>query len=125
MAAESVFKPHMSLEEASQLKVNDAVDFRMSTGQWIICTITSKNGSNVQLFTNGWHVWCDYSTELKRFAKSESISKRPAHRFQDFKVGDYIDVNPLQRHPGWKPAEIKQKDDNSGQIQVCNIYITS
>lgn len=120
MAAESEFKPHMSLEEASQLKVDDAVDFRVSTGQWIIATITQKVGSNVDLFANGWNDWCDYSTQLQRFAKPESISKRPAHRLQDLKVGDYIDIFPAQRHPGWRPAEIKQIDESSGQIQVIS-----
>ena len=118
MAAESKqeFVPHMSSEEAAELKVDDAIDYRLSTGQFTSCTIVEKVGSNLKIFCNGWNAWCDYTQELYRLAKHESISKRPAHKFQEIKKGDFVDINPVHRHPGWRPAEIKQRA--SGQIQV-------
>merc|ERR1712013_964553 len=45
-------------------------------------------------------------------------SKRQSHRFHDLKKGDYVDLNPSQRHPGWKCGEIRRLDQKSGQVQV-------
>eukprot|EP00485_Elphidium_margaritaceum_P024290 CAMPEP_0202710604 /NCGR_PEP_ID=MMETSP1385-20130828/22563_1 /ASSEMBLY_ACC=CAM_ASM_000861 /TAXON_ID=933848 /ORGANISM="Elphidium margaritaceum" /LENGTH=652 /DNA_ID=CAMNT_0049370175 /DNA_START=71 /DNA_END=2029 /DNA_ORIENTATION=+ len=77
-----------------------------------------KTGSNLHISMNGYVMDCDYSTELYRFAAAESISKRQAHRMLDLKVGAWIDVNPVRRHFGWKPADVRQLDEQSGQVQV-------
>ena len=63
------------------------------------------------------------SVEIQRFAAAESISKRPAHRLEHLKKGDYIDINPTHRHPGWKCGEIRRLDQKSGQFQVVYEYI--
>ena len=55
---------------------------------------------------------------MHRFAKVGTISKRPAHRFKDLKKGDFIDLNPTNRHPGWRVGEIRRLDPKSGQVQV-------
>ena len=34
------------------------------------------------------------------------------------KKGDYVDINPIHRHPGWKCGEIRRLDQKSGQVQV-------
>ena len=60
----------------------------------------------------------DFSGEIHRFAVAGSISKRRAHRFEHLKKGDYVDINPTQRHPGWKCGEIRRLDQKSGQVQV-------
>eukprot|EP01083_Nonionella_stella_P190377 705068_1 len=120
LASVPAFHPHMSLDEATQLNVNDSVDYRLSTGQCVLVTITAKSGTNLTIKYNDWEYSCDYSTNLQRFAKPESISKRSAHRFEELKLqkDDLVDINPIIAHPGWKPAVIKKMDALSGQIQV-------
>ena len=34
------------------------------------------------------------------------------------KVRDYIDINPVHRHPGWRFGQIRRVDKYSGQVQV-------
>ena len=76
--------------------------------------------NNILKFNDSLYASCsyDFSQEIHRFAVAGSISKRPAHRFEYLKKGDYIDINPIHRHPGWKHGEIRRLDKKSGQIQV-------
>ena len=73
-------------------------------------------------WTNKWDCFCDYTKEIHKFAKAGMISRRPAHRFKDLKVQDFIDVNPSIRHPGWRSAEIRRFDPKSGQVHVVYQY---
>ncbi len=117
----SPFRSHMSRVEASRLKVNDKVDHRTYGGRFVLATIQDKQGSKLKIRYDGlpaiYDTWSDYEPELHRFAKAGSISRRPAHRFKNLKVGDWIHINPI-RHPGWKPALIRCFDSKSGQIKV-------
>ena len=87
-------------------------------------TIVEKHDSiaNFKLHYDGWSrkwdCYCDYQKERCKFAKAGTISKRPAHRFKDMKIGDFIDVNPSMRHPEWCLGEIRRLDPKSGQVQV-------
>ena len=60
----------------------------------------------------------NFSAETDRFAIAGSLSKRRAHRFEHLRERDYVDINPMQRHPGWTPGEIRRLDETSGQVQV-------
>jgi len=42
-----------------------------------------------------------------------------AHRFENLKNGDFVDINPLLAHPGWKCGEIRRLDGKSGQVLVA------
>ena len=120
MSQNAAFVSHMSLEEANRLKADDLVDFKLSNQKSVLAKITMKSGTNLKITYNDWSHWCDYSTDLHRLATVQSISRRPAHRLQELKKGDGVDINPTQRHEGWKVAEIREIDDCSGQIQVPN-----
>ena len=115
-------KLHMDLAEAYELQQGDKIDHRDYEGRFIPATIVEKKGTNLKIHYDEWFtkcvIWSDFTKELQRFAKAGSISKRPAHRFKDLKEGDYIDINPTQRHFGWKHGQIRRFDKESGQIQV-------
>ena len=116
------FVPHMSLEQAQQLKVFDRIDHRDTVGRFVLATIMEKQGMNLKIhyvkWPRKWDAWSDFTKELHRFAIAGSIFRRKARRFSNPKVGDYIDINPKCRHPGWKCGEIRIVDDISGQVQV-------
>lgn len=123
----NAYPTHLSLEEATSLKINDVVDHRDHTGKYILATIVDKNGSNLKIhyifWSRKWDIWSDYSKELHRFALPKSISSRSAHKWKNLEVGLFVDVNPIIRHPGWKIGEIRRIDHKSGQVQViynCN-----
>ena len=42
----------------------------------------------------------------------------PNTRFPQLKIRDYVDINPLERHPGWRPGQIQRMDKYSGQSQI-------
>ena len=42
----------------------------------------------------------------------------PNTRFPQIKIRDYVDINPLERHPGWRPGQIRRVDKYSGQCQI-------
>eukprot|EP01084_Bolivina_argentea_P268926 456913_1 len=117
------FVSHLTLKEASKLRIHDKIDHRDQVGRFVFGTISEKKGTNLKIHYDGWmskkwDTWSDFSLEIHRFARADSISKRPAHRFRHLKKGDYVDINPTQRHPGWKCGEIRRLDQKSGQIQV-------
>ncbi len=66
-----------------------------------------------------WDTWCDYKSETHRFAAPRSISRKPNTRFRDLKILDYVDINPIQRHRGWRVGQIRRMDKYSGQAQMC------
>merc|ERR1719445_2137591 len=100
------FIPHMSMNDAMQLNFGDKIDHRDQEARFLLATIIEKKGTRLKIhyddFETGWDTWCDYSTSLHRFAAPRSISRRPAHRFNDLKIGDFICINSAHRHPGWK-----------------------
>ena len=116
------FESHMQLQDAFKLKVHDKIDHRDQVGRFVYATVSEKQGTNLKIHYDGWSrkwdTWSDFQKEIHRFAKAGSISKRPAHRFKQLKKGDYVDINPTQRHPGWKCGEIRRLDQKSGQVQV-------
>merc|ERR1712129_514107 len=116
------FQSHMSLKEASRLTIHDKIDHRDQVGRFVYATVSEKQGPNLKIHYDGWSrkwdTWSDFHKEIHRFAKAGSISKRPAHRFNELKKSDYVDINPSQRHPGWKCGEIRRLDQKSGQVQV-------
>ena len=117
-----IFESHMPLQDAFKLKIHDKLDHRDQVGRFVYATVSEKQGSNLKIHYDGWSrkwdTWSDFQKEIHRFAKAGSISKRPAHRFKQLKKGDYVDINPTQRHPGWKCGEIRRLDQKSGQVQV-------
>ena len=116
------FESHLSMKDAFKLKVHDGIDHRDGVGRFVNAIIQEVRGTNLKIhyveWSRKWNTWNDFSKELYRFAKAGSISRRPAHRFKELKEGDYVDINPLLKHPGWKCAEIRKTDKTSGQIQV-------
>eukprot|EP01084_Bolivina_argentea_P240172 403559_1 len=116
------FVPHLTISEAKQLQVHDKLDHRDRVGRFVYGTVVDIQGTNIKIHYDGWSrkwdTWSDYSNALTRFANPGSISNRPAHRFMQLKKGDYVDINPSGRHPGWKVAEIRRLDHKSGQVQV-------
>eukprot|EP01084_Bolivina_argentea_P261263 441436_1 len=118
----TAFVSHMSLDEATRLKINDTIDHRDTINRFILATITDKQGTNLKIHYNGWgskwDAWSDYNAEIHRFAIAGSISERSAHRCQQLDIGDHIGINPMHRCPGWKFGEIKRMDEKSGQVQI-------
>ena len=116
------FVPHMSLDEAHQLKVDDKVDHRDTVGRFVLATVMEKQGTNLKIhyvkWSRTWDVWSDFTKELHRFAAAGSIFKRKARRFVSLKKGDYVDINPKCRHPGWKCGQIRFVDERLGEVQV-------
>merc|ERR1712176_377254 len=116
------FESHMTLSAALNLKVHDKIDHRDQAGRFVFATVSEKQGTNLKIHYDGWSrkwdTWSDFNREIHRFAAPGSISKRASHRFKTLKKGDYVDINPTQRHPGWKCGEIRRLDQKSGQVQV-------
>ena len=112
----------MTIKEISLLSVHDKIDHRDQVGRFVYGTIAEKDGNNLKIHYDGWQrkwdSWSNFEEEYHRFAVAGSISKRPANRFAALKRGDYVDINPTQRHPGWKCGEIRRLDQKSGQVQV-------
>eukprot|EP01084_Bolivina_argentea_P265488 450031_1 len=110
------------MSDASKLKINDKIDHRDEVGRVVYSAVIDKKGTNIKIhydkWSHKWDTWCDFSKELYRYAKPRSISKRLAHRFENIKKHDYVDINPIM-HPGWKTGQIRRIDANSGQIQVA------
>ena len=104
-------------------------------GRFCGATIVDKNGSNLKVHYNRWgrkwDVWSDYSNldQLRRFAKYESISKRPRHRLKHLAIGDNVDINTSKLNlydnyndkigDGWTVGKIINVDANSGQVHVA------
>jgi len=116
------FESHMTLQQGFKLKIHDKIDHRDQVGRFVFATVSEKQGTNLKIHYDGWSrkwdTWSDFNKEIHRFAAAGSISKRPSHRFSELKKGDYVDINPSQRHPGWKCGEIRRLDQKSGQVQV-------
>ena len=87
-----------------------------------MATIVDKDQYKVKIHYEGWNskwdTWCDYKYETQRFAECRSISREPNTRFKDPKIRDYLDINPIQRHRGWRVGQIRRRDKYSGQVQV-------
>ena len=88
--------------------------------------VVEKNGSNLKIHFIGWPTkwdcYIDCEKEFYRFAQAYSVSNRPAHRFKNIKKGDFIDVNPIGRHPGWRVGQVTKLHPKSGQAQVVYEY---
>eukprot|EP01084_Bolivina_argentea_P265493 450041_1 len=117
-----LFTRHMTLEEANTLEINDKIDHRDQVGRFTYATVLGKQGTNLKIHYDGWSckwdIWSNFELEIHKFAHAGSISKRSAHRFRQLEKGNYVDINPTQRHPGWKCGQIRRLDQKSGQIQV-------
>merc|ERR1712190_304081 len=113
----------MSMAEAMALDVGDSIDFRDLKGRFNFACVTVKNGSNIKIQyynkANKFVDFLDCAVDYARLAKAGSISKRQAHRFSSLKEGDYVDINPLLWHPGWRGGTIRRLDANSGQVLVA------
>eukprot|EP01083_Nonionella_stella_P145225 454683_1 len=114
----------LTLEEVTNLKVNDRIDHRDHLGRFIHAKIIGKKcNTNLKIhymgWSNKWDNWCDAKEcdNMRRFATSLSLSRRQAHRFVDLKKGDYLDINPIP-HKGWKIGEIISLGNKSGQVEV-------
>eukprot|EP01083_Nonionella_stella_P193836 715418_1 len=109
----------MTLERATQLKVNDKIDHRDCAGRYQKATIKDKQGDYYKIHYNGWSrkwdILSNYRTQLHRFAEYGSISQRPAHRLKHVKQGDTILINTQS---GWIPGRIERTDAHSGQVHV-------
>lgn len=119
------FIPHMTIDEASKLSVNDTIDHRDEYGLFLPAMIMEKDDTNLKIKYNEKHngisIWCDYEKELDRFATYKSITKRPRHRLKSVEKGDKIRINPLRKkkNTGWKIGNIhKYYNKKYGQVQV-------
>eukprot|EP01084_Bolivina_argentea_P097814 175835_1 len=114
-----LFHSHMSLTEASKLRIKQPIDHRDMEGRFLGAIIIDKNASNLKIhyigWTEQWDVWCDYTMELFRFAKYKSISERPRNRFFHLQKGNKININPMNK--GWKVCQIISFD--AGQVEVA------
>eukprot|EP01083_Nonionella_stella_P026461 72865_1 len=125
------FVRHITMEEAMKLSVHEKIDHRDPVGRFVFATVMEKRGSNLKIHYDGWSrrwdVWSNFNVELQRFAVAGSISLRPSHRahFSGLKKGDYVDINPSQRHFGWKIGEIRRLDNKSGQVQVVYEHLNT
>lgn len=136
MAQDTGFPKPLPVKEASNLKVGDKIDHRNSEGLFCCAKIIKTHGNRLKIHYNAGNkdsskeepdVWCDYHKEIDRFARFESISRRPSHRFKEVKRGDDVCVcfkykyNKLE----WTKAEITKLDTESGQFKVCIFYMHS
>ena len=119
---------NLTLHECKRLIVGSMIDFRDNKGQFHGARIIEKEGqTRFYIHYEDNHEdneWCDCKKslfELNRFAKYKSISNRPAHRLKNVKIKDYVNINPIGRHPriGWRLGIIRKIDNKSGQIQVA------
>eukprot|EP01083_Nonionella_stella_P184321 668822_1 len=103
---ESVYLPHMTLQEASALCVHDKIDHRLPLGHFSLSVVKEIVETNLRIHYIGWpdeyDVWSNYKHRLDRFAQPNSISKRPAHRLHHLTLGDPVSINPITQHPGWR-----------------------
>ena len=114
--------PSYTWETAQNLKINDQVDHRDDVGRFLLATILDIKYNKVKIHYEGWNAkwdsWCDLKKDLHRFAPPRSISRKANTRFKDLKIRDYVDINPLQRHKGWRVGQIRRMDKYSGQAQI-------
>eukprot|EP01083_Nonionella_stella_P315613 1140538_1 len=115
------FHANMTIKQASELKIHDCFDHRDAVGRMVHAQVVDKQGTLLKVHYMGWSrkwdCWCDYSQNIHRFANEKSISTRKRHRLYGLAKYDYVELNPMRRHPGWKLAEIRRMDKQSGQIQ--------
>ncbi|ETO10713.1 hypothetical protein RFI_26662 [Reticulomyxa filosa] len=94
---------------------------RDEAGRFLLATVVEKLGSQLRVHYEGWSskwdVTSDYTKEINRFASARSISSRPAHRLQHLNNDDWVDIF-LHKSSQWVTAQIKRKDQGSGQVQV-------
>jgi len=122
MDEEFDFVGTLAFEQCDKLQIGDHVDHRDDVGRFLLATIVDKGQDKVKIHYEGWNskwdTWCDYKTETHRFAAPRSISRKPNTRFRELKIRDYVDINPLQRHRGWRVGQIRRMDKYSGQAQI-------
>lgn len=113
-----------TMDRATNLQQGDLVDFRDSSGKFILARVMVKNGNQIIVRYPGggqtFDVRCDLFQDLLRFAKPREISQRPPQRLRELREGDVLAVNPPP-HPGWKRGRIQRFDHEfreSGQVQV-------
>lgn len=116
------FVPHLTVTEADKLKKGDPIDHRDFEGRFIMATIEDIRGTRCLIHYIGWDrqydIWSDRRTEIHRFAKAGSISRRKAQRLFDVKEGVLVDINPLYRCPGWTAGSVERTDSKSDQVGV-------
>ena len=121
------FEKHMTKEEAAKLLVGDMIDHQHKSGKFVAAKVIERKSwpwSNVKIHYIGKgekdDVWSNYDKELHKFAKYESISKRPAHTLATLNKGKYVLVNPIKKYPliGWRDGRVVNMDHNSGQVQI-------
>eukprot|EP01083_Nonionella_stella_P272642 924679_1 len=116
------FMGTLEFNECNKLQIGDHVDHRDDVGRFLLATIVDKDEYKVKIHYEGWNskwdTWCDYKLETHRFASPRSISRKPNTRFRDLKIRDYVDINPIQRHRGWRVGQIRRMDKYSGQAQI-------
>eukprot|EP01083_Nonionella_stella_P010734 30545_1 len=118
----SEFMGTFGFGECDKLQIGDHIDHRDDVGRFLLATIVDKDECKVKIHYEGWNskwdTWCDYQSETHRFAAPRSISRKPNTRFRDLKIRDYVDINPIQRHRGWRVGQIRRMDKYSGQAQI-------
>ena len=116
------FVPHLTAEQAANLKVHDSIDHRDFEGRFLMATIEEKRGTKCLIHYNEWSrkydVWSDLEKELYRFAKAGSISRRRAERLLHLQIGSHVDINALYLSPGWTVGRIERRDRLSDQVGV-------
>ena len=112
----------MTYNECNKLQIGDHVDVRDGVGRFLLATILQKEGSKIKVHFQGWDdkhdEWADFENEPHRFAAARSISRMPNTKLPDIKIRDYVDINPTQRHRGWRVGQIRRMDEYSGQAQI-------
>eukprot|EP01084_Bolivina_argentea_P141274 248257_1 len=128
------FPKPLTLEQANKLKVNDFVDHQCTGVQYtgVPCVqykgfvvgaqIVEKNGTELKLTYQGWSyttgeqfiVYSDYSQCLYKFYPAWSISGRSPESDNEFKQGDFVDVNIM--NSGWRVGRISDTYKNQFKI---------
>ena len=100
---DAIYSDYFTLNEVKQLQIDDKIDFKTSNGYdgyYEKAKIVGKDEINNRLLILFLHVpkettyWCDYTKELYRFAKFESMTQQKAKRLTHLKIGDDVYIYP-------------------------------
>ena len=110
----------LSVEQARKLKVGDKIDFRFRNGKFMGAQIDTVENWHLIIIAEieGDAEGIQLEKDPYRLAKPGSISERTSYRFKELKIGDCVDVKPLNSEGGWRPGLILEIDEKSSQVQV-------
>ncbi len=116
------FPSTLTFQQCDALQIGDNIDCRDEVGRFLLAVIVDKNQYKLKIHFEGWNskwnIWCNYKNQPYRFAAARSISRKPNTRYRHLKIKDYVDINPIHKHEGWRVGQIRRMDKYSGQAQI-------